>query len=168
MKTDRLTIVLVIAVTLGLALSGATLGLTYGHANPNDLLTHLGETGATLAVVTVLGGLVRAAFMERDKSTAKGGGTARLYRSLLADFKSVYDLVESCRLLVEAHQSAKTYGEQARALVGGVVTLHNIKRALDPEFRGLACIPDVGTTIRPTNVSISVCTRGCLPDARRG
>ncbi len=134
MKSDRLTTVLVIVVTLGLALWGAMLWLTYDHANPNELLVHLGETGATLAVLTVLGGLVRAAFMERDKTRQKEEARLAFYRNLLADFKSVYDLVESCRLLVEAHRSAKTYGEQVRALVGGVVTLHNIKRALDPEF----------------------------------
>jgi hypothetical protein len=121
-------------VILGLALWGAMLWLTYGDDNPNDLLIHLGETGATLAFVTVLGGLVRAAFMQRDKTRQKQDAKHAFYRSLLADLKSVYDRVESCRLLVEAHQSAKTYGEQVRALVGGVVTLHNIKRALDPGF----------------------------------
>jgi hypothetical protein len=126
--------VLVSVVILGLALWGAMLWLTYGDDKPDALLIHLGETGATLAVLTVLGGLVRAAFMQRDKTRQKQDARHAFYRSLLADLKSVYDRVESCRLLVEAHRSAKTYGEQVRALVDGVVTLHNMKRALDPEF----------------------------------
>ena len=134
MNSTRLTLVLIVIVIVGLSLWGAMFCLTRGEGNPNGLLIHLGETGATLAVLTVLGGLVRAAFMERERTRRKNEEKAGFYRNLLADLKSVYDRVESCRLLVEAHHSAKTYGEQLRALVSGVVTLHNIKRALDPEF----------------------------------
>jgi hypothetical protein len=110
------------------------LTLTYTNINENALLIHLGEIGATLAVLTVLGALVRAVLKEYDETRREEKAKHEFYRAVLADFKSVYDLVESCRLLVGAHQSAKTYGEQVRGLVVGVVTLHNIKRALDPEF----------------------------------
>ncbi len=134
MKSSTLTLFLVLVSIIGLALWGAMLWLTKGEASPNELLVHLGETGATLAVLTVLGGLVRAAYKERDATRRKEEEKLTFYRNLLADFKSVYDKVESCRLLVEAHQSAKTYGEQVRGLVDGVVILHNIKRALKPEF----------------------------------
>jgi hypothetical protein len=143
-----LKVTLTIVALLGLGLWGAMLKLTYGVTSPNDLLIHLGETGATLAILTVLGALVRQVFLERDREEdrreqarhqrrQKDEARLEFIRNLLADFKSVYDRVESCRLLVEAHRSAKTYGEQMRQLVGGVVTLHNIKRALDPEFPDL-------------------------------
>lgn len=134
MKGSTLTGVLFLVFTIGVAIWGVMLRLTCGDNNPNDLLVHLGESGATLAVLTVLGGLVRAAFDEHAKTQRKEEARLEFIRNILADFKSVYDRVESCRLLVEAHRSAKTYGEQVRGLVEGVVTLHNIKRALDPEF----------------------------------
>ncbi|MDH3747672.1 MAG: hypothetical protein OER97_05655 [Gammaproteobacteria bacterium] len=144
----NLKVTLSIVVLVGLGLWGTMLKLTYGVTSPNDLLIHLGETGATLAILTVLGALVRQVFLDRDKGEdrrdqerhekrQKDEARLEFIRNLLADFKSVYDRVESCRLLVEAHRSAKTYGEQMRQLVGGVVTLHNIKRALDPEFPNL-------------------------------
>jgi hypothetical protein len=143
MKNPKATLTLV--ALLGLGLWGAMLALTYDEPSPNALLVHLGETGATLAVLTVLGALVRQVFLERDNAQRrreqegherrqKEEARLEFIRNLLSDFKSVYDRVESCRLLVEAHRSAKTYGEQMRQLVEGVVTLHNIKRALDPEF----------------------------------
>ena len=133
-KSSQVTAVLAIVSIVGLTLWGSMLWLTYGNENPNDLLIHLGEIGATLVVLTVLGALVRAALKEYDEARRNDELKLDFYRAMLADFKSVYDLVESCRLLVEAHKSAKTYGEQVRGLVGGVVTLHNIKRDLDPEF----------------------------------
>lgn len=138
MKNCGFTVVLVIVILCGVGLWGSMLWLTIGDDGPNRLLIHLGETGATLAVLTVLGGLVRAAFMEREETRQRDQAKLEFYRAVLADLKSVYDRVESCRLLVDAHQSAKTYGEQIRALVGAVITLHNIKRALDPEFPRLS------------------------------
>ena len=65
------------------------------------------------------------------------------YKNVLDDLKTVYDKVERARLLIEAHRTAKTYGEQMRELIGGVVTLHNIKRALNPGF------PKLEKKIRP-------------------
>lgn len=160
MNGRKVTLILIVVALLGLGLWGAMLKLTYCEASPNALLVHLGKTGATLAILTVLGALVRQVLVERDDSRRreedrrdrkrqteedrreqerhemrqKEEARLQFIRNILADFKSVYDRVESCRLLVEAHRSAKTYGEQMRQLVGGVVTLHNIKRALDPEF----------------------------------
>lgn len=143
MKKPAIMIPLV--AIFGLGLWVWMLCLTWNEESPNALLIHLGETGATLAVLTVLGALVRQVFLERDNAERlreqerherrqKEEARLEFIRNLLSDFKSVYDRVESCRLLIEAHRSAKTYGEQMRQLVDGVVTLHNIKRALDPEF----------------------------------
>ena len=134
MKRSTLTTILVFIALFGIGLWGGMLWLTHGDKDPNELLIHLGNTGATLSVLTVLGALIRAAFNERDNTRREEEAKLAFVRAVLADFKSVYDRVESCRLLVEAHRSAKTYGEQSRELVAGVVTLHNIKRALDPEF----------------------------------
>lgn len=138
MKRSTLTAILIFIALFGIGLWGGMLWLTNGDSDPNELLIHLGNTGATLSVLIVLGALVRAAFNERDNTRREEEARLAFVRAVLADFKSVYDRVESCRLLVEAHRSAKTYGEQSRELVGGVVTLHNIKRALNPEYPELS------------------------------
>ena len=134
MKRSYLIAIIIIVFLFGFALWGYMLSLTSEVDSRNELFVHLGKTGATLAVLTVLGALVGAALKGYDETRRNEKEKHDFYRAVLADFKSVYDLVESCRLLVEANQSAKTYGEQVRGLVASVVTLHNIKRALDPEF----------------------------------
>ena len=134
MKSTTLTILIILIAVFGLGLWAVIFFYMQTDDSVNELLIHIGKTGATLSLITVLGALVRQALKERDETRIKEKEKQDFYRGLLADFKSVYDRVENCRLLVEAHRSAKTYGEQSRELVGGVVTLHNIRRALDPEF----------------------------------
>jgi hypothetical protein len=111
--------------------------LTWGDNNPNELLIDLGKTGASLSLLSVIGGLVQWILKNRESEKQKEDEKLNFYRNLLSDLKSVYDRVEQARLLIEAHRTAKTYGEQMRELIGGVVTLHNIKRALNPEFPNL-------------------------------
>ncbi len=66
MKSSTLTVLLVAASVLGLSLWGWMLWLTWDESSPNALLVHLGETGATLAVlilaVNLLGDWLRDAF----------------------------------------------------------------------------------------------------------
>ncbi|HFE47882.1 MAG TPA: hypothetical protein ENJ21_01050 [Chromatiaceae bacterium] len=134
MKSSTLNSLIGLVVVLGLGLWTVAFLLTREDPSANELLIHLGKTGATLALITAVGALVRQALKERDEARQAEKEKLDFYRGLLADFKSVHDRVENCRLLIEAHRSAKTYGEQLRNLVAGVVTLHNIKRALNPEF----------------------------------
>ena len=63
----NLKVTLTIIALLGLGLWGAMLKLIYNHTSPSALLVHLGKTGATLTILTVLGTLVRQVFLERDK-----------------------------------------------------------------------------------------------------
>jgi hypothetical protein len=48
----------------------------------------------------------------------------------LADLKAVYDSVESARVLIEAHKSARSYGEQIRRLGKSRVRLEGVHRAI--------------------------------------
>src|SRR4051794_26843932 len=108
--------------------------LTWKDVHPNVLLIELGKTGASLSLITAIGGLVQWILKDRDSAKEKEKETLNFYRNVLSDFKSVYDKVEKARLLIQAHRTAKTYGEEMRELITGVVILHNIKRALNPEF----------------------------------
>jgi hypothetical protein len=52
-------------------------------------------------------------------------------KQILDDLKSVYDRIERARILIRAHQSALTYGNEMRDLINSAVQLRNISRAID-------------------------------------
>jgi hypothetical protein len=146
MKSRRNIIIALSGITvIGLVIWVIMLILTWGIDKPNALLVEMGKTGASLSFITVIGGIIQwilkdrdlamqRILKDRDAEKQKEKETLNFYRNVLSDFKSVYDKVEKARLLIQAHRTAKTYGEQMRELIDGVVILHNIKRALNPEF----------------------------------
>jgi len=138
MKSRNIIFLFALLIIIGIALWGWMLKLTWGQSSPNELLLDMGKTGASLSLITVIGGLVQWILKDRELSNQKKEEKITFYRNVLNDLKVVYDKVERARLLIEAHRTAKTYGEQMRELIGGVVNLHNIKRALNPEFPKLA------------------------------
>lgn len=122
------------------------------------LVINAGTAGLTLAFAGVLGGFLGAqikmlfdtysaeqaeADAKREAARQKQSADQVFFRNILDDLKSVYDIVEHARLLIAAHKSAKTYGEQMRRLPDSVVVLHNIRRALRPGYS------DVEADIRP-------------------
>jgi len=62
---------------------------------------------------------------------------ARFVTAVLADLKSVYDKVERVRILIAAHRSALTYGNEMRDLIDSEVQLRNVIRALDQATSGI-------------------------------
>jgi hypothetical protein len=60
--------------------------------------------------------------------------------NVLTDLKDVYDCVDRGRILIRAHQSAKTYGEQMREFIAARVKLLNVVRALKFDERGAPII----------------------------
>lgn len=134
MKSKNLFAIIIIIVLAGLIIWAWMLKLTWGNDEPNELLIGLGKTGASLSLISVVGGIVQWFLKGRESEKQYEREKLNFYQNILSDLKSVYDRVEKARLLIEAHRTAKTYGEQMRELIGGVVTLHNIKRALNPGF----------------------------------
>lgn len=110
------------------------------------LTVNIGTAGLTIAVGGVLGGFVRRIFdrIESERAEVKARTEAAkarrednivYLRSILDDIKRVYDIVEHARLMIDSHKSARTYGEQVRALPDAIIILHNIKRALAYDTR---------------------------------
>ena len=133
-----------IALFFGLGLAvwyGAIRYIENTPVQEHDLVEKLGVAGLSLAFGGVLGGvlagLVKLLFEMWEEQKNQKEANQAFYRNILDDLKSVYDATERARLLVAAHRSAKTYGEQMRALPDAVVTLHNIKRAFKPGFSAL-------------------------------
>lgn len=110
----------------------------------HTLLAGLGTAGLTVSVGGVAGGFIKGIFdrieAEREAQKArvdaariKREDNIAFMRSVLDDIKKVHDIVEHARLLIDAHKSAKTYGEQVRSLPDAIIILHNVKRALELE-----------------------------------
>lgn len=110
----------------------------------HTLITGLGTAGLTVSVGGVAGGFIKGIFdriedeREAQKARADAAKIKRqdnitFLRSVLDDIKKVHDIVEHARLLIDAHKSAKTYGEQVRSLPDAIIILHNVRRALDYE-----------------------------------
>ncbi len=91
----------------------------------------------TLIFGVILSGVIKLLLDDLDRSRQKRGEQAQFIRNVLDDLKSVYDGVERTRILVAAHQSAKTYGEEMHKLIEAQVKLRNVKRALDYETAGI-------------------------------
>ncbi len=132
-----LALLVVLAFVLGMGLWAGV----YRHADSDEaekLLLSLGNAGLTLAVGGVLGGILKLIFDRLAQHQADHDATQVFYRNILDDVKAIHDEVERSRLLIEAHQSAKTYGEQMRKVPEALIRLRNIERALKPGFPKLA------------------------------
>ena len=158
MKPRKLLNALIGVIAIGLAIWSLMLVLTWKEEKPNALLIELGKAGASLSLITAIGGLVQWVLKDRDTAREKEKETLNFYRNVLSDFKSVYHKVEKARLLIQAHRTAKTYGEQMRELIEGVVTLHNIKRALNPGF------PELESKLKPCIKSMSAFIKDLLKE----
>ncbi len=76
---------------------------------------------------TIVKGLVELARDERKEKARQ-----RIFKQhVLLDLKAVYNATETSRLLIDAHRSAKTYGEEIRRMISSRVRLSNVKRALE-------------------------------------
>jgi hypothetical protein len=95
-------------------------------------------TAATsLIFVALLGGLVKLLLDDVQRQRESRYERARFITAILADLKSVYDRVERVRILIGAHHSALTYGNEMRDLIDSTVQLSNVKRALDAGTSGI-------------------------------
>jgi hypothetical protein len=94
---------------------------------------------ATTALVfgAFFGGLVKLWLDDFQLVREARGEQLRFVTAVLTDLKSVYDRVERSRILIEAHRSALTYGNEMRDLIDAEVQLRNVIRALDQGTSGL-------------------------------
>lgn len=89
-------------------------------------------TGAgTLFFGGFFGGMLKAFLDEIVASKKRKDDAAGFVGNVLSDLKGVYDRVDRARLVIPAHRSVKTYGDEMRDLIEACVQLRNVVRALE-------------------------------------
>jgi hypothetical protein len=91
----------------------------------------------TLFFAGLLGGMVKVLLDEVAAAKRKREDAGTFVVNVLADLKSVYDRVARARILIPAHKSVKTYGEEMRDLIEARVQLRNVTRALERRAEGI-------------------------------
>lgn len=124
------------AVVLVVGCSGA--GYVLAAVTAGTLAETLLVASTTLLFVALLGGVVKLLLEDVQRERERRNEQARFVKAVLDDLKSVYDRVERVRVLVAAHQSALTYGNEMRDLIDATVRLRNVTRALDPATSGFS------------------------------
>jgi hypothetical protein len=123
---------LVSAVALGGV--AIVLGSSLDGSNPHKIHLEAAKALATLATGFLLGGVLKlvtdnhADAKKRREETEKADRELRAeaskrYDALIADMHDNHDRLETARLLIAAHRSAKTYGERMRDVVAAHVVL---------------------------------------------
>lgn len=91
----------------------------------------------TLLFGGFLGGMLKVLLDEVVAAKRRREDAAGFVTNVLADLKSVYDRVARAKILIPAHKSVKTYGEEMRDLIEACVQLRNVTRALERRAEGL-------------------------------
>jgi hypothetical protein len=106
---------------------------------PNEELRKVLYAGAgTLLFGGLLGGVLKLILDEVGAAKRRRDDAVTFTTNVLSDLKRVYDQAASAQLLIGAHRSAKTYGDELRGLIEATVQLRNVKRALTGRVDGIA------------------------------
>jgi hypothetical protein len=126
--------------------AGMVLGTVAAYASRADPgLSRIFVTGTvTLFFGSLLGGVVSLLIADFDRRRVQRAAQLEFISNVLADLKGVYDRVDRGRILITAHQSAKTYGEQMREFIDARVKLLTVLRALrfDERSSPVLCVRD--------------------------
>ncbi|MCR5864131.1 hypothetical protein [Aquincola sp. J276] len=116
----------------------AALAIGIGMAiDDGELRKTLYTAAITLVFAGLLGGLLKMQLDEVAAFKRRQEDAAAFVTHVLADLKGVFDEVARARILIPAHQSVATYGEEMRALILARVQLRNVIRALERRTDGI-------------------------------
>lgn len=116
----------------------AALALGIGLSiSDSELRKTLYSAAITLVFAGLFGGLLKVQLDEVAAFKRKREDAASFITNVLADLKGVFDQVARARILIPAHQSVATYGDEMRALITARVQLRNVVRALERRADGI-------------------------------
>jgi hypothetical protein len=122
--------ILIVLFTLGILIPLIAIYL-YQHDGSVNWKIEVAKSLMALAMSAIIGAFIKLAFDEKSKRDLQQKKVMEFRGELLNRLRSVFDKVDSSRLLIEAHKSARTYGEQIRAnIIPSISSLYDIKRSL--------------------------------------
>jgi hypothetical protein len=119
-----------IAAAALLGLAGAAAGLAAAQSAPGELQKSLYTASVALLFTGVLGGMIKLLLDDVAAVRRRQENAAEFVANVLRDLKGVYDRVSRVRIVVPAHRSVKTYGEEMRDVIEAGVQLRNVIRAV--------------------------------------
>src|ERR1043166_9069152 len=126
--TALLTVVVVSIATIAIA----------PKLHQSELQKALYVGAVTLLFGGVLGSLLKVFLDDLVAGRARRADAATFVGNVIADLKAVYDRVGRARILIPAHKSIKTYGDEMRDLIDARVQLKNVIRALEGRAEGVS------------------------------
>jgi hypothetical protein len=118
---------MIVLLGLGIVIG---VGAAYWTRADKDISKIFVTATVTLVFGSLLGGVVSQLIADFDRRRVQRASKIEFLTNVLADLKDVYDRVDRGRILIAAHQSAKTYGEQMREFIDARVKLLLVDRAL--------------------------------------
>ena len=135
-RMANLSLAKAIAIAAGISLIG--LFIAFQADAKSELHKQLMSASLALLFGACFGGIVKMLLEQAVAEKRQRDDAAVSVANVLGDLKKVYDYVERARLLIPAHQSAKTYGDEMRDdVTTGVVQLRNVMRALQGRVAGV-------------------------------
>jgi hypothetical protein len=135
-STEYSSLAKAIALASGVSLFG--LLIAFQADAKSELHKQLMSASLALLFGACFGGIVKMLLDQFVAEKRRRDDAAAFVANVLADLKKVYDHIERARLLIPAHQSAKTYGDEMREdVTAGVVQLRNVIRALQGRVAGV-------------------------------
>lgn len=105
--------------------------LLYSIEDTPKWVPELAKSMMGFSFTAIIGGLMKLLFDEYQKIRQYDEKTREFKLNLLNQLRKVFDNVDSARLVMEAHKSAKTYSEKMQLnIIPSIVTLFDIKRSL--------------------------------------
>ena len=118
-----------VLITIGVAFFSASIFLF--QIDATNWKTEVAKSLMGLAMTAIIGGFIKLIFDENLKRETKEKSKKEFKVQLLNQVRRVFDAVGGARLLIEAHESAKTYGEQMREkIISSIPALYDVKRSL--------------------------------------
>jgi hypothetical protein len=102
----------------------------------------------TLLYASLLGGVVTQLWADFDRRRVQRAAEVDFISNVLADLKGVHDQVDRGRMVIKAHRSAKTYGDEMRGFMNARVKLQNVERALRTDERRMPILTARDEVIR--------------------
>ena len=111
-RMANLSLAKAIAIAAGISLIG--LLIAFQADAKSELHKQLMSASLALLFGACFGGIVKMLLDQAVAEKRQRDDAAMFVANVLADLKKVYDHVERARLLIPAHQSAETYGDEMR------------------------------------------------------